>query len=458
MAMDYPDEIEESRLDPFALDPIGIVRRRWLWMLAVLILALAAAVAVVFNMAPTYEATAVVMVASQKIPETFVRSTVQEDPFLRVNSLVGEILARPRLSKLIKDHSLYPALLKNAPVSEVVAHMRDHIEFSAERGIGTQAGRETAQLFSISFEYKEPKAAAAVANALATLFAEAGIRLRTQQATVTTQFLTRELERAESELRRQDSKITEFKQTHRGELPADLEPNLRELERLQAQRQSLALQVLQAESRLDLLFTAEDSPDGQLLRLRAELAEQLGVHTEQHPDVIALRRQIEMLEQEIEQTGSTGAGESSLVATSRRTLEELQRQLNSAGERIQLLEARVARIPERQEQLGALNEKQAVLQATFTELLGKVQAAELAQSLETAQQGERISVIDPALPPRNPVRSRRKFLVAGLLGAIGAAVAAALLLEYLNPVMMPPREADNVEGLPILGSVPWINP
>lgn len=434
-------------------DPLGIVRRRWRWMLlAALAVALIAGVQI-YRMRPSYLARATVIVASQEIPESFVRSTVREDPFRRVNAMVGEILAREKLSDLIEKHGLYPEM-QSAPMSEIAAQMRSSIEVSAERGLGTPTRQETAQLFRVEFEYRDRQIAAAVANDLADLFAEAGVRLRMQQASLTTEFLRRELARAERELREQDRKVTEFQKRYRGELPADLEPNLRELERLQAQQQSLSLQIAQAESRRDSLVNTQDSPDARLLALRGELAQQLAVHTERHPDVVALRQQIAKLEEEKRRSRDSHATHSTLLATSSHTIDELRRQHALAGARIRGLEDRVAMSPERAEELAALEGKQSVLKDTYIEFLNKVKEAELAQSLELAQQGGRISVLERAAPPTQPKRTRAASVAIGVLASLGAAVAMGMLLELVNPVLLTGAETRSIEGVPILGSVP----
>ena len=250
------------------------------------------------------------------------------------------------------------------------------------------------------------------------------------------------------------------KTSYRGELPADLTPSLEELSRLQEQRESLALQMAETESRLAALSTDDVSPDARLLQLRAELNEELAIHTEKHPNVVSLRRQIAGLEREIAEidagdTDSTQRNNTPLAA-SRTTLEELKRQRDAAEVRILDLEQRVARIPERQEELEALEEKESVLQATYIDFLRKVQEAELAQTLEQAQQGARISVIERAEPPLHPTRSRRKLLAVAVLASLLAACGAGILFELMDPVLLMSSDAHSVEDIPILGSVPWI--
>jgi len=457
--VDEFEDVESDGLPQFLWDPVGVVRRRWRWMLAALLLGILASAVLGVLMKPRYQAGATVMIATQEMPEEFVRSTVRGDPFERINAMVAAVLARPNLFHLIEENDLYPGLRNTLPMAELVQRMRGDINIEVERGMGSLARFETARLLVIEFESDTPVIAASIANQLAGLLVDEGIRLRSHQAALATDFMSRELERSEHELREHDRKITEFKQRYRGELPADLEPSLRALTRLQEQRASLALQIAETESSVASLATVEDdSPGARLQKLRSELTEELARHTEKHPDVITLRRQIDQVEQEISTGGAPAAASpSGLLSSRRRTVEELRRQRAAGEVRIRELEERVAQIPERQETLEALEGKKIVLQATYTDFLRKVQEAELAQSLEQAQQGARISFMERAEPPLMPTRQRWKVMTVGVGAAFVIAFAIGLLLEIVDPVLLLPSDARFVEGIPILGSVPWIH-
>lgn len=457
--MDEFEDLESGGLPSFLWDPVGVTRRRWRWMLSALLVGLVVTGVAGSYMKLRYKAGATVMIATQEMPEEFVRSTVRGDPFERINAMVAEVLARPSLFTLIEEHDLYSNLRDTLPMAELVERMRDDIKIAPETGIGNLMHYETARLLVVEFEADDPETAAAIANRLAGLLVDEGIRLRSRQAALATDFMSRELERSERELREHDRKLTEFKQLYRGELPADLEPSLRALTRLQEQQASLALQIAETESRMAALSTVEkDSPAMRLQKLRSTLTEQLSRHTEKHPDVIALRRQIEQLEREIAIGGDPAAeaSPSGMLSAGRRTVEELRRQRAAGEARIAELEKRVARIPERQEAIEALEEKKIVLQAAYTGFLRKVQEAGLAQSLEQAQQGARISFLERAEPPLMPTLQRWKVLVAGAGASLVVAFAVGLVFEFVDPVLLLPSDARFVEDVPILGSVPWI--
>ena len=90
-----------------ALDPLGVLKRRWLWMVLALVVGLVATGVFVAQLQPVYESRAKVVITSQQIPEDFVRSTVRQDSFSNINALVGEVLSNHNVQALIEKYELY---------------------------------------------------------------------------------------------------------------------------------------------------------------------------------------------------------------------------------------------------------------------------------------------------------------------------------------------------------------
>lgn len=463
MSAENPD-LEPGGLPAFLKDPLGVLRRRWPWMLGVALLGVAATVGVVASMPVTYLARATILMTSQQIPQDFVRTTVPDEPYQRINALVGEILSRERLASMIEEHGLYAELRKEAPLSEVVSTMRANVDIGPDAGVGRRSRNDGSSIFAVQFRHEDPVVAAEVANELAGLFTGASARQRGQQARLTTQFLRAELERTERELREQDRKITAFKERYRGELPGELDTNLNKLERLGSQRQSLNAQIAEAETRLAMLTEGgadapASSPAARLANLKARLVEQLAVNTEEHPNVISLERQIADLEAKMasgEVADAADPQRSILIESTRRSVEDMRTMLREVNTELAEREQAVARTAQREEELKALEDDAQVLRDNYLQFLRKVQAAELAENLESAQQGERVAVLDRALPPTQPEKRRLKYMVAGLLGSFLMALGLGLGLELWDPVVVSGEQIQADFELPVLGSVPRI--
>ena len=85
----------------------------------------------------------------------------------------------------------------------------------------------------ISYQHSDPRVAQAVAALLVTKLQEDNAKRREGLIETTTEFLSVELDRVKEELGAKEQAISEFKKAHIGELPGQMEANLRTLDRLQ---------------------------------------------------------------------------------------------------------------------------------------------------------------------------------------------------------------------------------
>ncbi len=451
---------ESGQLPAFLTDPRGVFNRRWPWLAGVVAAGVVATAIYVANVPITYLASATLVVNDQQISDKFVTTTVSETPMQQIDAIVGEILSRERLAPLVDKHRLYPELRKRTTMNDLVGLARSSVIVTPSSPVGSGKRGAPASVFTISFRDGDPRAAAAMANDLATLFTAAAGNATGEAARTTQDFMRSEKERSERELRAQERLLSEFKEKYRGELPSELAQNTGKLERLALQRQTLTTQLEAAETRLADMEKLGDlanpsSPYSRLSALRSKLVSELAVNTEEHPNVIALRRQIEALEKDVA-SGSTSTGnpaEDIALRTARDAVNALRDQLARTIAEAAELEARVDRTPQREEEYLALTQKLAVLQETYISNLRKLEAADLAFSVESAQRDKLVKVQDRAVQPSEPERTRIKYLVAGLVGSVLAAVAIAVLLELVDPVIVSAKQIENELGLRVLGSV-----
>ena len=464
-AQDGEENEASTALPAFARDPLGVLRRRWLWMLLCVVTGLGATTGIVFTRQPTYLAETTILVSSQAIPEEFVRTTVVEDSLAHINAIVGQVLSRQNLAGLVEKYQLYPKRRDLLPLATIIDRMRGDIQIYPQQSLSQTRGGPSSQVFVIAYEHTNPVVAADIANELAGFFTAANIEMRNRQAQLTTDFLRRELNRAEQELRDHEHRITQFMQEHRGGLPGELDANIARLERLQAQRQSLATQVDAAETRL-MLLKAQDAAEGDaetprtlLSELKARLEQELIILTEEHPNVIALRRRIARIESDVAEQESTTRGPSEVglqIAGETRQLDNLRAQQTEIEQTIRDLDEQVQQTPMRQEEFAALEQRATVLRENYLGFLRKVQEAELAQSLESAQHGARISVLDRAAPPNNQRHPRWKLMGAGAVASLALAMALAVVLELLDSVIVGQKQLEGLTDKPLLGTIPRI--
>lgn len=444
-----------------AKSPLGMIRRRWIWMLLLVVLGCSGTVWFWSTTEPTYRAISTVLVSSQQIPESFVRSTVRGlDSLSNVNALIGEVLSQKNLSLLLERHNLYPELMDKVPRNDLVWHLRANVSIDQQRNVNTRSPSESTAIFVIAYEGESPESSAEVANDLAGILIAANLEKRSAQARKTTQFLREELKRTAGKVAEANSQITEFNQLHRGELPGDLSPLLQKLERLQSESQVINEQISAAEDRLmqfETAGTTASTAEEQLLQVRLQLDQEMAIHTDEHPNVIALQRRIERMQDTVK-TGSDPSAEkfsphSFQIASTQRELEILRQRLLATSQQITEIDQRVDRIPRRTEELSILQQNAAVLQETHLEFMRKVKDAELAETLESSQQGPQVTMLDRAWPPSGPIQSPLLILIPGILGSLLLALVLGLALELLDPVILSGIHLEAIGESETLGSV-----
>lgn len=518
----------ENTPKPLGLqDYIAIgMRRKWY-----IIIPLIAAVFISFGvykfLPKIYKATTLILVQPQRVPETYVRPTITASIGERLNTISQEILSRTRLEKIIQEFNLYPDLRKKAPMEEVVERMRKAVEVNVQqRPSGRE--RETQNTFTISFEGEEPTTVMMVTNKLASLFIEENLKVREMQAESTSAFLTKELSNIEEQLIKKEEEIRKFRQRHMGQLPQQLDANLRILERLQQQLKTTNDGIKAAEDRIiilqsqieqlkrpeppppspeqaseggqsQLMITREVIPEDPLVtqwnQLKRDLESARARYTENHPDVINLKRKIAQIEpkaKEIlkkkeemmaEQEREAAARAQSLPSPRtagrqsvrqvdplvERLLMQYTEQYNAAlleakrlreeernlKEQIRLYQLRVEETPKREQELLLLTRDYDLLKANYQSMLDKKIQAQMAESLERKQQGEQFKILDPARLPEKPVKpDRNKILLIGAFVGLISGLGLAWFRETMDQSFHTEADLESYLNLPVIAVIP----
>jgi len=243
-----------------SLHPLSIVRMLWKQSgLIILMWVLLSIGAVVFvhRLPPVYKAESLVLVESQKIPESLVASTVNAELQDRLATISQQILSGTRLQKIIDKFNLYSPDKKSRTQEEIIETMRKDIKITLERGWT----RNQPGAFHISYMGSNPEITAAVANDITALFVEENMRTREVQATGTSEFIENQLGQAKKSLEEQEKKVSEYKRLHNGELPEQEQSLLSRLEQLRTELQGNQEAVARAQQTKMLLEGSVESAE-----------------------------------------------------------------------------------------------------------------------------------------------------------------------------------------------------
>jgi len=472
-------------------DILGILRKRF-WLLVVPFAIIAAATAAAARRLPDwYRSDTLILVVPQRVPESYVKSTVTTRIEDRLQSISQQILSRTRLERIIQDFNLYPAERRTGIMEDIVERMR-----TSEISVQVVKG----DAFRVSYVGRDPRTVMKVTERLASLFIEENLRDREVLAEGTNQFLEAQVEDARRRLMEHERKLEGYRKQFAGQLPSQLDSNMQSIQNIQLQIQSLVesgnrdrerrllierqLTDLSSESAAaaaaaTMAPSAPTPPtEGagtaaqQLAAARATLASLELRLKPTHPDIGTMKRRVRDLEQRAEhealEAPVTKPPSPAEVARERRLndlkneLEQMDRQLaNKAAEEKRLrdiaagYQQRVDLAPTREAEMAELTRDYTTLQTLYSNLLSKKEESKIAANLERRQIGEQFKLLDQARLPERPFSPNRSLIN---LGGIVAGLAIGLLLvglfEYRDVSMKTDEEVSGVLGLPVLAVVP----
>ena len=422
-------------------------RRRWIALGTAWALMLLGSTVVVL-LPDQYEAAARVYVDTDSLMGPLLKGiAVQDDLTQQLAVMQSTLLARPNLLKVAR--SVDPNL--DAQNEVQLESIFDRIK-----------GRTTvdvtgSKLFRIAHVDTDPRRAKDVVQAFLGIFVDNNLGQDREDMDSAQAFLGKQLSMYEAQLRATEKLMADFRAKHpelsvsassgssfstrldkaRSDV-ADAEANLAKAndqrDRLAAQMKS-APQLVQSSS---LEVAAGDSNVAKLAELRDELSKKLAIYSEQHPDVVALKKQLANLETQNANSAVT-QGEQRL-ATAKNTLKQLEQAASSAP----LLEA----------QMADMNRDYAVLKQKYDELRVRAELARLSRAAKTDTAAMRFRIIDPPeVPPVPSGPKRTLLLIAVLCASIGGGLGIAFLLSEMDDSFATPRRLREAFKIPLIGTV-----
>jgi len=480
----------------------AMLLRHKYWILFMFVIGSASAFLLFRYLPQVYLSTTLILIEDQKVPEAYVKSAVSGTVEDRLSTVQQQILSRSFLRKTIEKLGLYKDNPKRLISEAVVEQMRKNIEIKT-------IGERNVDAFSLSFQAPDPVVAMKVADELASLFIEENLKVREQLVEGTTEFLESELMQVKNVLEKQENRIGEYKRQHRGELPQEIETNLRALDRYQNEIQTLQLTGKAVEDRLVLLEQSLEvartqavdlvssgiplnlssmsamppSPLAQrLLEQKNRLANLQGEYRETYPDIVTLKLEIAHLEESLRsglaEQPDDAASEGSVAdatdttetqRTASPVVADLQDKVLESGlelrrlrgreqvvrQQVVHLERRVQNMPVREQEMMLLTRDYENTRQGYEALLAKKINAKVSENLEKRQKGEQFRVIDSANLSEWPVwPDPLMFGVGGPLAGLLLGVGIAFLRETFHVLIRKPEAIERIAAIPVFATIP----
>jgi len=301
----FDGQVEQDR--SHLLQPsyyLDIIKRRWPFFVVPFIFIALAGTGAVLIWPPTYLSEGKILVQSQQIPTELVRPTVTSAAQERIQVIQQRTMTRDNLIAIADKFQLFPEKRTLMSVTELVDLMRKSTKIApVDPTLDFKQRSRTENptiVFSVGFEYGDPAVAARVANELMTRILNEDLRDRTSRATDTSRFLSREVQRLQTENAALDAKIAQ-------------------------------LRIAQGKPATP---SGQDQPTSTLAQMKAELIQKSALYSDKHPMIQSLKRQIQAMESVAQAPATAGPGSDAAAAASLDALvaqqEGLQKNLEAA--------------------------------------------------------------------------------------------------------------------------------
>lgn len=389
----------------------------------------------------------------------------------------GNVMASQQLiatyAEIIKSRIVVETLIKSVPVQ---GEIPPKYEQMVERI--TVAPIKNTEIMQVKVQAKVAKEAMVLTNSLVKVFLERLTELARSEQTTVKGFIGERLQEARQELAQTENVLETYKKSQKIIEPQEetkaLVERLTEVNRLAATNQ---IEIATAEAKLTGVKAQLDQEKVEYIatnplieQARARLADLevrlvgfLQKYTADHPEVIALKAEIDQtktkLDQEIKRVVNTEAPSQNSIhqeLLQQKILSEVEIGAATAQQAeikkiMALGDREIMKLPAQEEELARLMRDSSLAQEIYVMLAKRHEEARISEVMQPTD----VQIIDQAITPENPIKPKRKMNVAlaAFLG-IFLGIGLAFLLEYLNKTVSTVEDVKHYLDLPVLASIP----
>jgi polysaccharide chain length determinant protein (PEP-CTERM system associated) len=472
---------------------LGQARRvwkyRWLGLLAAWLVGVVGMV-VSFALPNLFAAQARIYVDTQSILKPLMSGlAVQPNVDEQVKMLSRTLISRPNVEKLVRMADLDLKKQTKAEQDALIDTLMKSLSIAT-------TGRDN--LYTLAYQDPDPETAKRVVQSLVSIFVESSLGASRKDTATATTFINEQIKTYEAKLEEAEQRLKEFRLKNLEMSQSDGKDATARLGDLHAQLERARLELREAENARDAakqqmdgekrkgadqstqsllqessVSVATPELDARLAELRRGLDTTLQRFTEQHPDVISLRKMIRDLEaqkkREMDElrksalaSGSGGPSAGSPVA------QELARMIATAEVQVAALRARVAEYqgryasalsamksaPQLEAEAAQLNRDYEIHKKNYNDLVARRESAAMSGELDVASGVADFRLIDPPRVSPRPVAPNRFLLLASALAvSLAAGLFTAFAASQLRPVFYDSNELRSKSELPVLGVV-----
>lgn len=451
----------------------GALRRRYIYLITILPAAVFLSVLAAFVIPPLYQSTATIMMELSSVPKDIIETTVISYADQQIEVVQGRVMTVASLRNIVHDFDPYPKH-PEWTIDEKAQRILDNTTLERVDAVTLKPTQES-NAFSLHYNNPNPQLSTAIDKRLAQLFLTYNQLVRTEAADEAAGFLQKQSDQIAQQMREVDLNIADLKRKYGEAMPELLARNQASAEDYQRQLDNLQQQILTAQEKESVLalqlsqqnpnLISESGDLTDVATVRAKLTEAEQRYTPDHPEVKRLKKALEtLLAQNTGQAGGKVAANNpqyllteAQLKSARNELASLQSQAAQTHAKLEQRRELVQETPAAEREVAEVLRRKDVLQNEYQRVQDRLQNANLAETFESHQGGERFSMLrEPSVPHLPVYPNRIGLIMIGLvLGAALAGIAVALS-ESVDSNVRSVKDLTLPEGVVVIANIPFI--
>ena len=407
-----------------------------------------------------------------------------------INSLVRGIAVTPDMQSRIRvlRYSLLSRDMLTKTLTEMDSDIFTKSEAEQQAFIGKLTERVNIrirgqELFTVSLVDKDPAFAQGFVNTLVSQYVEENISSKRDETYGANRFLQEQIDLFKKKLDEAENAIIEFRQQQGVYFSLDdnavlgqirqfkeqIEQIQLDLDTMRARKMRLQSQLKGLNPTVDI-FSGATGSNG-LMALERQLATMLLKYTENYPEVIRLKVEIETLKKRIAEKGESNTTETTSMTSVNPLYQQVQQQLfdveseisalmaqkKSLEKRIVDREESLQDVPENRKIIGVLIQERDSIKGTYDQLLQRMGQSEVSKQMEISDKASTFRIVDPAVLPKKPISPNMiRMILLAIAAGIGCGLGSVFLIDTLDASVKNPQQLENM-GVQVLALIPSID-
>jgi polysaccharide chain length determinant protein (PEP-CTERM system associated) len=470
----------------------GMWTHRW-WGLITAIIIGVLGIAIAYFIPNRFEATARVFVDTQSILKPVMKDlAVQPNVEQQVAMVSRTLISRPNVERVMRMADLDLKIKSPSEREQFIDSLIKDIEFKAAAG--------GSNLYQIAYKNEKPESAKNVVQSLLSIFVESNLGDGRRDKDQTRRFIEEQIKTYEGRLLASESQLKEFKVKNLTVMPNLQQDYVSRAAESQNALSQAKLELRQAEYARDSLrkqlgdeapsLASDAAPSAndvsgakeklseteeRLDLNRRKMDELKSRFTDEHPDVIGLKRVISQLEEQrvaekkvedakpavSRQKAARAAAANPVYQQIKLSLAETEAQVASMRARVSDYESRVTQaresaltIPKVEAEYLQLTRDYENNKKNYDQLVSRREVAQMSIEMDTSAGVAEFRVVDPPRVSTKPSWPNRPLLLSlALVASILSGLAACFLKDQSRPTFFDARGLRQATGMPLLGSV-----